>query len=73
MHGSRSKISSKNLVRQQCAEGFNSGVKELMAPGIETYAALQDFRYINVAISVMKRVNELYYKAEAWNAEPKTE
>jgi hypothetical protein len=31
MHGSRSKIPSKNLVRQRCADGFTSGVKELKA------------------------------------------
>jgi hypothetical protein len=37
MHSSRSKITSKNLVRQRFAEEFNSGVKGLFAEQLLSY------------------------------------
>jgi hypothetical protein len=37
MYGSRSKIPSKNLVRQRCAEGFNSGVNGLISVNLVAF------------------------------------
>jgi hypothetical protein len=54
MHGSRSKIPSKNLVRQRCAEGFSSDVKVLLISCLEwkmmIKRALQILRNIDVQL-----------------------
>jgi hypothetical protein len=42
MHGSRSKIHSKNLVRHSCAEGFNFDVKGLIHRVILYIVFLED-------------------------------
>jgi hypothetical protein len=43
IHGSRSKISSKILVRQRCPEGFNFGVKGLKMSGTTRLLPLLSF------------------------------
>jgi hypothetical protein len=54
-HGSRSKTPSKNLVRQRCAEGFNSGVEGLIV--------LREIMAISYE-SLKKHINTLFREIE---------
>jgi hypothetical protein len=54
MHGPRSKIPSKDLFRQRCAEGFNSGVKGLKLNFM--YSTLCMYTYVQKLISHLREI-----------------
>jgi hypothetical protein len=64
VHGSRRKILSKNLITQRYAEGFNSGVKELIRKTIRP--CLQNLRHLLtvtelrcISFSLRRRVEQV--------------
>jgi hypothetical protein len=65
MHGSRNKIpSTKNLVRQRCAEGFNTGAMGLNAKRLLLIHIYKD----GTANDEAQRNNRSYFDAGSTNA-----
>jgi hypothetical protein len=66
INGSRSIIPSKNLVRQRCAEGFNSGVKGLKNLCRFRATIMIQFSLVDQSALTLRRVVLSYCRSSSW-------